>query len=410
MPFRRTRLLAGAVAVVALALPAPASAAPRRIENRLFDPAGGYRNYFGAAVATDGERVVVGAPGATVDGTPEAGAVFVFERTRDGWAGGRLPDTLPRGRRRSGAAVAVDRRWVVVGVPGDRTPAGIAAGTVVVYEADGAGGWTAVKLHDPTGDEGDDFGAAVAADEGLIVVGAAEDGTAGQDAGSVLVFERDGTGRWRPTARLVDPDPAVGDRFGQDVDVDGGRIVVATRSDETGTAAGAVVVFERDGEGGWTPTALVAEPDAAGFGSEIGVSGRRLAVGAPDADTAAGERAGEVLVYELGGDGAWHRAATLTDPAAEPLAQFGVGVDVDGDTVVAGSLHESTAAAFTAEPGGTWSATPLVDPIGHYNDLFGSAVAVEDGLAVVGAPWDLIGPYKFRGSAMVFNLDRRGSP
>ena len=70
-------------------------------------------------VATDGETIVFGAPNATVDGLSAAGAVYVLDR--DGTLLARLTSPNAVAHARFGAAVAVDGETIVVGAPQEPT-------------------------------------------------------------------------------------------------------------------------------------------------------------------------------------------------------------------------------------------------------------------------------------------------
>lgn len=83
---------------------------------RLTAPEGGREDGFGAAVALDGDTLLVGAPTETNGGGANAGAAYVFTRGKRGW---RHAETLKRGHAapddQFGATVAVDGDGALVG-------------------------------------------------------------------------------------------------------------------------------------------------------------------------------------------------------------------------------------------------------------------------------------------------------
>jgi outer membrane protein assembly factor BamB len=145
---------------------------------------------------------------------------------------------------------------------------------------------------------GDAFGASFAANEQLIVVGAQEDETRGDEgSGTVYVFDTL-TGALRHT--LFSPQSEFNGEFGRSVAVtpDGDVLVGAWATSVDGISqAGHAYLF--DGE---TGALLLDLPHPAprvddAFGWSVAASGNRLFVGAPNADPA-GPAAGAVYVFE----------------------------------------------------------------------------------------------------------------
>ena len=109
------------------------------------------------------------------------------------------------------------------------------------------------------------------------VIGAPPDG----GSGAVYVFVRNGM-NWEQQARLSAADRTPGDRFGEDVAVDGDTVVVgAPRNSENGFFSGAAYVFVRNGTT-WTQQQKLTAPDAAAedqFGRSVAISGNTVLVG-----------------------------------------------------------------------------------------------------------------------------------
>jgi hypothetical protein len=253
-------------------------------ETKLTASNGTAGDFFGARVALDEERIVVGAPRNDRYGAL-SGSVYVYEADgAGGWAETEL--TASDGAAEFGV-VAVDGERVVVGAPGDGTN-GLNAGSLYVYEFDGAGGWTETKLVASDGASGDRFGFSVAVAGDRIAVGAHGDDDNGSDSGSAYVYEPDGAGGWTET-KISASDGATADAFGISVTTDGDRVVVGSHGDDdNGALSGSVYVYESDGAGGWTETKLIASDGASGdrFGFSVAVAGDRVAVGASFDDVA----------------------------------------------------------------------------------------------------------------------------
>lgn len=273
------------------------------------------------------------------------------------------------------------------------------------------------------------FGASVAISGTTLVVGAPGDDENALDAGSVFVFERDyAAGEiWVQTARLSVPSLAFGDSFGASVAIEGDVIVVgAPGRDASGVPnSGAVYTFERTAPATWTPGVTLVSPGGAAPGDAFGVvafSGSTLVVGAPLADGAAGVDSGRAWTFERILINAWAVDTELIPVGGNSLLagdQFG-SVAIDGDRLVVGAwkrdvqvgmttLVNAGAAYVFERSGGNWSQLQLLtgaDAMGAANprdeDGFGQAVAIEAGLLAIGARrYDLPGLFDIGGSPVL---------
>ncbi|MDE2877157.1 MAG: choice-of-anchor B family protein [Gemmatimonadota bacterium] len=151
--------------------------------------AGGNAN-FGSALATSGDRLLVGAPGAN----DSRGAMYMYTWNADltQWVSGGEPLTFVGGESgdRFGAAVAFSGNDVWVGAP---TTRGYELGSAFVYEARSDGSLPAqprrIQLPMEETVESDRFGGLVVGDAGVVAVGAPG---MHHEAGSVHLFQRDG--------------------------------------------------------------------------------------------------------------------------------------------------------------------------------------------------------------------------
>ena len=179
---------------------------------------------FGWDVAVDGDRLAVSAEG----------AVYVFENFGDWHQIQKI--SVDHG------GVAMDEDLLVIGDALAINPNGIGTGVVWVYRWDGA----VYALEDtlwPGGSATPAFGASVAVDGDLLVVGAPN---ADGYAGAAYVYERSVSGDWMPGEVLEAPAPEAFDVFGHDVAVSGYTVAVGSPGDsnENGASAGAVYVFD----------------------------------------------------------------------------------------------------------------------------------------------------------------------
>lgn len=235
----------------------------------------GFENdYFGSAVAVDGDTIVIGAPGVSRNGVYGVGAVYVFVKPPgSGWTeSAKLFGSTSNGRGTSfGLSVAVSGDVIVVGDPMTfRAGPDLQYSRAHVYVKP-VGGWSGVltetatlKARGARGDGGNgaaasQFGRAVAIDGDTIVVSGGRDGKA-------YVFQKPLTG-WAGTvfeqARLSTSDDTP---LTDHVAIDGRTIFVGgVEGPATGARSPAVCVYVRP-LSGWhgdvtTPTAKLVSPN-----------------------------------------------------------------------------------------------------------------------------------------------------
>jgi hypothetical protein len=187
---------------------------------------------FGAAVAVwrnglEPADVLIGAPGATVDGVRGAGAVYIVYGSRDGLGQGRpafrLTERYLRLRTTAssfGAAFAIGGSGLLIGAPTATVDGAAQAGKVVlVAYPDLFRRWVISQGHRAAGvsEPGDRFGSAVTVgDEGSYAIGAPyEDIGSARDAGAVYLVQSGGRRTtFSQSSRGIPGRPETGDRFG----------------------------------------------------------------------------------------------------------------------------------------------------------------------------------------------------
>ncbi len=255
------------------------------------------------------------------------------------------------------------------------------------------------KLVNPAGGSGDDFGCAVAFVGGDLLVAARRDDTSAADAGAVYVFAlQDNV--WTQTDVLFPSDATAGQWFGMSIATDptDPAIVVIGASHDSQLAyrAGAAYVFVRDGDQ-WTEEAKLLGTDTPGlsmFGEATDIDGDRIIVGAPLETNPAGTYVGNAYIFERDEFGQWGQTDKLQPLGAVPdAAIFGTSVALDGDLAVVGAPYlgmewQKGAAYFYGKtPSGWLQEAGLRCPFGLDVglDRFGVAVDLVGDLAVVGA-------------------------
>jgi len=316
---------------------------------KLVDDDGDEDDEFGRAVALAGDTALVGAPREEDPNGMDAGAVYVFERGDGEWGqAGKLVADDGDEQELFGQAITIDGDTALVGVPRDEAVDDPEAfvGSVHVFERAG-GGWERTDtLFAKDGDAADQFGSALGLDGDTAVVGApTDDDPNGSDAGSAYVFERSADG-WTQRAKLVADEGATGDRFGTAVSVAGDVVAVGfPRHEPDGLRwGGAAAVFERSG-GEWSQTTTLTADDAEDgdrFGGAVAVGGGRIHVASPTDDNDRGPGAGAVYVFERA-DGEWGQARTIVPD--DVAANDGFGGSIALSPSGAGALVGADGAA-----------------------------------------------------------------
>ncbi len=363
-------------------------------------PTGG--DIFGSSVAVSGSTVVVGAYQQDVEGTTDAGAVYVFDLT--GTAPRtptyKLDNPTPVAEDWFGYSVAVSGSTLVVGAPYHDQTVGtnVYPDSGAAYVFDALTGDLLHTLKNPTPQASATFGSSVAVSGSTVVVGAYQqdvDGTT--DAGAVYVFDVTGT---TPTHALDNPTPQAGATFGNSVAISGSTVVVgAYQQDIDGTTdAGAAYVFDLTVTAPETPTYKLDNPTpqaGATFGSSVAVSGSTVVVGAYQQDIDGTTDAGAAYVFDLTGTAPETPTYKLDNPTPDANGYFGWSVAVSGSTVVVGAYQQDidgtkdAGAVYlfdVATPGDPLLLHMLEYPTPVAEDWFGYSVAVSGSAALVGAP------------------------
>jgi uncharacterized membrane protein len=120
-----------------------------------------------------------------------------------------------------------------------------------------------------------------------------------------------------------------------------------------------------------------------GFGTSIDISGPRMISGAPnDSTIALGSGAATIYAYE---SGSWVKEATIRAISNTPAARFGGSVAIDQDLAVVGAPGVETAMVYQRIDDQWILRTTLRVPLGQQAQGFGQSVTVHGTTAAVGA-------------------------
>lgn len=190
---------------------------------------------------------------------------------------------------------------------------------------------------------------------------------------------------------------AARDEFGGSIAIDGNTALVAAPFSGF-TRRGVVYVFVRE-DTSWTLQAVLAPSDrpsddqSDGFGWSLAVSGNTALIGSPEHSRGAGLNQGAARVFVRSGE-VWTERQTLTAPDAAAYDRFGSAVALDGDVALVGApgddvgSGEPRGSAYVFVNGGAeWRFRQnLSSSDSSAYDEFGAAVALGPDHLVVGAP------------------------
>lgn len=257
---------------------------------------------FGYAVAVSGDKILVGAPRTTHGIYTESGAVFVFERSTDPnnpWLSEdmlRVP--LLQNDAEYGAGLALEGDRAVVGAPSWEDMNSLAYGEAFVFNRIGPSNWevetTLEALSQGQTDVDAGFGASVALSGDTVVIGASDADTLTPVRGG-FAYTRDQGGTWSLQSVLIHPTDAVDSGFGDDVAIFDDTVVVGAHEEPDAH------LFGRSNNS-WSATDQLAANSAGSadpvgmtsfYGWSVAADGGAVFVGAPE------DGQGSVYVYNL---------------------------------------------------------------------------------------------------------------
>ncbi len=397
---------------------------------------GAANDRFGGSVSVSEDTVIIGAFQASVGGSGDQGAAYVFYRNQggaDNWGQVKKLLVLAGGAVESfGASVSISGDTLVIGAYQSGVSNHNSQGAAYVFERNqgGADNWGELKeLVSSDGQEFDYFGYAVSISGDTIVVGAVQADVGGiAYRGAAYVFYRNqgGANNWGEFAKLFASDGAESDEFGSSVAISGDTIVVGAPGDDIGSNndQGATYVFMRNqgGADNWGQVKKLTTSGGAAsdeFGRSVSICGDTVIVGSPEVDVGSNTDQGMAYVYmrNQGGTDAWGQVNRLTVADGGDYDRFGRSVSVSGDTLVVGASDASIgsnasqgAAYLFVRSGNHWVqwAKPIASD-GAATDQFGNAVSLSGDTLVVGAAYAAVGGSDAQGAAYIFTRNKNGS-
>ncbi|HXM21637.1 MAG TPA: hypothetical protein VN948_10280 [Terriglobales bacterium] len=362
--------------------------------------------FFGTSVAISGDTVVIG--------QTDAGQALVFIKPKSGWRNMTQTATLipsdGNGCNFFGASVAISGDMIVVGASQDAWWCRTGLGAAYVFVKP-AGGWSGTltqtaKLTASDGATGDALGASISVSGNTVVSGAPGTYPFGAPGGAyVFVKPASGWVNETQTAKLTASDGLTGDQLGYSVSISSNTVVAGAPLATVGAiqAPGAMYVFMKPA-GGWansTQTAKLSASDGRPndyLGYSVSADGNTVLGGATFATGGPHDSDGAAYVYVEPPSG-WvnmNETAKLTAPN-DGTGALGFSVALDNNIAVAGAPYinygqnfAGGAAYVFVKPKSGWatgsSKTKLVGSDAKFSAEMGSSIAVDGHTVVAGAP------------------------
>lgn len=284
-------------------------------------------DFFGAAVAIHGDRVLVGATG--VDGCgSNSGTAYVYRKVGDEtWdLEAALQAEDCEAEAFFGRSVDLGPTYAVVAASREffshETP-----NAVYVFErSDSTNAWSQVaKLTGGAARQDGNFATSVSLDGERLLVTTSGDPSSRRVDGVAYLFERDpATRQWVRRDRLEGSGTLDRGVFGTSGAMDGG-VVAVTASTYFRNEPGSVFIFETDSSETWSESRFGSIDD---FFITVDVDEERVLVGESKARR---DDSGAATLFRKDSLGAWHVGQELRPEKPYAAGAFGSGVALDGD-------------------------------------------------------------------------------
>ncbi len=363
-----------------------ASADPWIQTQKLSASDAGPSDWFGKALAIDGDFAIIGAPDANAPAVPSAGAAYIFQRIGSNWTQtAKLTAEDAAENDSFGAAVDIKQNYAIIGAP-YADPCGYSsAGAAYIFKFNGSN-WTQIKkLIDPNTANLDNFGEAVAIDSTYALIGSSSDDDNGSSSGSAHIYKNN-SDTWPYHQKLTPTDPDAYDYFGIAAAIDQNNLIIGAHGN---TPAGCAYVFKLQNNN-WTQSQKLT-PSACEengfFGYKLDLDSNNIVIGAL-ADLG---YAGSAFIYSYNGS-TWQQKPKLTVSDTSSNNYFGSSVSISDDYCLIGaSGNDATGTnagrAYLFEPNGlSWQQTQQLTPNDiAAGDAFGYAAAIDNAYALIGS-------------------------
>ena len=224
--------------------------------------------YFGYAVAIDGNYLAVGAVYDDAQGS-NAGAVYIFKKTNNVWTYQQKITGIGGTGSQFGYALAMDGGNLVIGEPFATNTRGASAGYIYYYQLSGNTFNYLNRFSPPAAGDYQYFGSSVSLSG---TIGCASTYRHNNNSGYVKLYTK-GANSWIAGTTLYG-DNQTNSNFGQTVVVEGDKIVVGA------TGQSKVFRYQKQGSS-WIENGAIENTNTYYFGFNVSISGDQVMIGCP---------------------------------------------------------------------------------------------------------------------------------
>lgn len=293
-------------------------------------------------------------------------------------------------RAEFGTSVGIHDQFAVVGASRET----VAAGAAYVYHLNDENQWEfSQKLIADDAVEMAEFGGSMRLENNYLAIGSGRADINGtQRAGAIYMYDLVGT-NWVFVQKLVASDYSdTGLLAVNPTSMDSENNTVVAGAPGTSNWEGGVYIFERE-ESEWVETQIIHSPEIvefSNFGIGVGISGDFLIAGASGENNGAGA----AYLFQKNENGVWDFMQRIEASDPQTNAYFGNAVSIDGNQLVVGAYAEGSeggniAAAYIFERNDAeeWvEIQKIPSPVSDENTFYGWMVQMEGNQMVITAP------------------------
>ncbi|MAG26185.1 hypothetical protein CMI47_11545 [Candidatus Pacearchaeota archaeon] len=330
------------------------------LEQKISPDDGEQGDKFGTSLALGNDILIVGSPGAVVDGWENMGAVYIYKYETDiGWVQTQkiLGEVVTTNYLRFGGSVdlqeadnslVLNEDRLIIGAINDAS-CGSDSGAAYIYKKNPDEQWIKeqklVAWDCGNGSWPHLFSSSVAIFDSYAFVGAVGDNSQGIATGAVYVFKWDGNS-WSQHQKLIAADGTDFDWFGSSLSASKDELIVGALFDDRHPsglpliAKGGAYVFKVDEDGYWQqhfPQLEAADGEENdGFGSSVAIHENLMIVSASSTHND-NETRGAVYIFKEQENGSWDQLYKLIlgDEGVND-GYFGSSIDVLGESLLVG--------------------------------------------------------------------------
>ena len=373
---------------------------------------------YAKSVAISNEYIIVGTPNNNISGS-DTGSIYLLKRASDDSI--TQIDSIEADDAKEkdlfGYSVAIDGDYIVVGAPleedGDKT---INSGAAYLFKIDKDSLKQIAKFYANDAEDYDYFGHSVAINGNYIVVGANEEDTDAEKAGSAYVFKINSDDSVTQIEKIQADSPSEEAYFGESVAIYDNFIVVGSYGENDST--GSAYLFKIDADD-VTQTDKITANDGEKddlFGKSLSIFKNYVVIGAMGEDSTKTD-AGSAYLYEIKSNDTADELTKIQADDAQEGAKFGNTVSLHEKYIAIGSYLDDasktdTGSAYLFKIEDDEDVTQVKKMVARYNhayDNFANSIAIFENIIVVGGALDDTLASN-GGSAYVFNIEPIDKP